>query len=114
MNKTSITITIFFLFVGHTKAQQTFSATEFKSKLNKTGTLCDTVYSVKIISDTLTWLNMGANYPDQKFTVAVKGNKISLDWANLKGKRLCVTGVFLLYKERPQIEIAEPEQINVQ
>ena len=114
MNKILTAIALFFFFAGTAKAQQTFSAAEFLKKLNKTGTLCDTVYSVKIISDTLTWLNMGGNYPNQKYTVAVKGNKISLDWTNIKGKRLCVTGVFLLYKETPEIEIAEPEQINVQ
>ena len=114
MNKIFTLIALFILLTGTAKAQQTFSAAEFKKKLNKTGTLCDTVYSVKIISDTLTWLSMGASYPKQKYIVAVKGNKISLDWANLKGKHLCVTGVFLLNEERPEIDIAEPEQINVQ
>lgn len=95
-------------------AQKTFSAENFTKNLGKTGTICDTVYSLHIVSDTLTLSNMGGLYPRQKFTVAVKGNKITLDWANLKGKRLCITGVFELYKERPEIEIAQPEQVSVQ
>ena len=101
-------------FEATASAQQKFSAEDFNKKLGKTGTLCDTIYSLKIVSDTLTLLNMGAAYPNQKYTVAVKGNKITLDWANLKGKPLCVTGVFILYKGKPEIEIAEPERINEQ
>ncbi len=95
-----------------TSAQQAFSNEYFTKKLGKTGTLCDTVYSVRIMSDTLTLMNMGGVYPNQKYTIAVKGTKISLDWANMKGKPLCVTGVFELYKNRAEIVIALPEQIN--
>jgi hypothetical protein len=95
-------------------AQQTFSTTEFNKNLGKTGTLCDTVYSLKIVSDTLTLLNMGGAYPNQKYTIAVIGNQITLDWTNIKGKHLCVTGVFELYKGRPEIEIADPKRINMQ
>jgi hypothetical protein len=94
-------------------AQKTFSAEDFTKNLGKTGTICDTVYSLHIVSDTLTVLNMGAPYPGQKFMVAVKGNKITLDWASLKGKRLCITGVFELKNKKPEIEIAQPEQVNV-
>ncbi len=93
-------------------AQQSFSNEYFTKKLGKTGTLCDTVYSVRIMSDTLTLMNMGGAYPNQKYTIAVKGTKISLDWANMKGKPLCVTGVFEMFKNRPEIVIALPEQIN--
>ncbi len=97
-----------------TKAQDTkFSVPEFSKKLGKTATLCDTVYSLKIVNDTLTLLNMGGVYPNQKYTVAVRGNKVNLNWAILKGKPLCVTGVFIMYKERPEIEVTEPDQINV-
>lgn len=102
------------LFTGSVAAQQKFSAADFNKNLGKTGTLCDTIYSLRIVSDTLTLLNMGGVYPNQKYTVAIKGNKVSLDWTNLKGKPLCVTGVFMLYKERPEIEITQPEKINVQ
>ncbi|MES2266676.1 MAG: hypothetical protein V4520_07940 [Bacteroidota bacterium] len=91
---------------------QTFSAEDFKANLGKTKTLCDVVSSVKIFSDTLTLINMGGNYPNQKYTIAVKGNKITLDWANLKGKIMCVTGVFEMHKNRPEIVAAQPGQIE--
>jgi hypothetical protein len=113
MKKLILVIAVFTAFIGTAAAQQAFSAANFNKNLGKTGTLCDTVYSLKIVSDTLTLLNMGAAYPNQKYTVAIKGNKISLDWTNLKGKPLCVTGVFILYKERPEIEITEPDRINI-
>jgi hypothetical protein len=92
---------------------QTFNAEEFKSNLGKTKTLCDVVSSVKIFSDTLTLINMGGNYPNQKYTIVVKGNKITLDWANLKGKNMCVTGVFEMHKNRPEIVAAQPDQIVI-
>ncbi len=105
-------VLILFSTLSFTASAQKFSTEEFKKNLGKTGTLCDTVYSLHIFSDTLTLLNMGGAYPNQKYTVAIKGNKITLDYTNLKGKPLCVTGVFIMYKNRPEIDIAEPDQIN--
>jgi hypothetical protein len=107
-------ISFFFLAISASAlAQNRFSTEDFSKHLGKTGTLCDTVYSLKIFSDTLTLLNMGGVYPNQKYTVAIKGNKITLDWTTLKGKPLCVTGVFEMYKGRPEIEITDPEKINM-
>ena len=114
MKKIIFSALVFVAFTATAFAQETtFSATEFNKKLGKTGTLCDTIYSLHIVSDTLTLLNMGAAYPNQKYTVAIKGNKIALDWTKLKGKPICVTGVFELYKGKPEIEIAEPNRINM-
>ena len=106
---------ILFVFIAafaFKASAQSFNAQEFNANLGKTKTLCDVVSSVKIFSDTLTLINMGGNYPNQKYTIAVKGNKITLDWANLKGKTMCVTGVFELHKNRPEIVAAQPGQIE--
>ncbi|MFD0766987.1 hypothetical protein ACFQZI_19165 [Mucilaginibacter lutimaris] len=111
MKKIFILFVVLAAFSLKTSAQ-TFSAEEFKANLGKTKTLCDVVSSVKIFSDTLTLINMGGNYPNQKYTIAVKGNKITLDWANLKGKTMCVTGVFEMHKNRPEIVAAQPGQIE--
>jgi hypothetical protein len=114
MKKLIFSTLVFVAFTATAFAQETrFSATEFNKKLGKTGMLCDTIYSLHIVSDTLMLLNMGAAYPNQKYTVAIKGNKITLDWTKLKGKPICVTGVFELYKGKPEIEIAEPDRINM-
>jgi len=113
MKKILTAALLFVLYIGSATAQERFSEADFNKRLGKTGTLCDTIYSLKIVSDTLTLLNMGGAYPNQKYTIAVKGNKINLNWAGLKGKPLCVTGVFILYKGRPEIEVAEPDRINM-
>jgi hypothetical protein len=112
MKKLILAAFLVIAIAGTATAQQKFSAAEFNKNLGKTGTLCDTIYSLHIFSDTLTLLNMGGAYPNQKYTVAIKGNKITLNWTNLKGKPLCVTGVFELYKGKPEIEVSEPERIN--
>jgi hypothetical protein len=113
MKKLILAAFLIVAFAGTAAAQQTFSATEFNKNLGKNGTLCDTIYSLRVVSDTLTLLNFGGVYPNQKYTVAVKGNKINLDWSTMKGKPLCVTGVFILYKGRPEIEVTEPDRINM-
>jgi len=112
MKKLILLFTITISFAASASAQKRFSADDFAKNLGKTGTLCDTVYSLRVVSDTLTLLNMGGVYPNQKYTVAIKGNKVTLDYTNLKGKPLCVTGVFLMYKNKPEIQVSQPEQIN--
>jgi hypothetical protein len=117
--KKSLLIILLVMGLGFTsKAQQTamkqtIDLADSKSHLGKIVTLCDIVYGVKIVSDTLTLLNMGAAFPNQKFTIAVKGNKLQLDWVNLKKKYLCVTGVLELYKNTLQIVASEPTQVTV-
>jgi len=108
----SFLLTTGFAFTA--KAQQKpLAPTEYKDHIGKEATLCDTVYGVKIFSDTLTLLNMGGNYPNQKFTIAIKGNKLQLDWVNLKRKHVCVTGLLELYKNSLEIVASEPNQITV-
>jgi hypothetical protein len=111
MKKIIILLIILTAFAFTTRAQ-TFSAADFNNNLGKTGTLCDRVSSIKIYSDTLTLISMGGNHTNQKYVIAVKGNKITLDWANLKGKQMCVTGVFELRNGRPAIVAAQPNQIE--
>ncbi|MDB4926358.1 hypothetical protein [Mucilaginibacter sp.] len=113
MKKLVLLFALVVCFSAKVKAQQTIDFIDFKKHIGKTATLCDTVYSVKVFNDTLTLINMGGNFPNQKFIIAIKGNKISLDWANLKKKHLCVTGVLELYKNTLQIVASEPNQIVV-
>ncbi len=95
-------------------AQEVFKAEEFDKHLGKTGSLCDTVKSLKIVNDTLTMLYMVNSYPNQKYTVYITGTKINLDWTSIKGKKLCLTGVFELYNKEPGIQVAEPDRVTIQ
>ena len=113
MKKLILTALMTTAFAGTVKAQNKFNAAGFKAGLGKTGTLCDTVYSLKIVSDTLTLLNMGGIYPHQKYTIAIKGNKVTLDLPNIKRKAICVTGVFEMFKDQPEVVVSRAEQFEV-
>lgn len=113
MKKILLSALLLTIFAGAANAQHAFNAADFKANLGKTGTLCDTVYSLKIVSDTLTLLNMGAAFPHQKYTIAVKGNKTTLDLPHIKGKAVCVTGVFEMFKNQPEVIASRPEQFEV-
>ena len=79
MKRLTLTTLILLAFAGAASAQEAFSTTEFNKKLGKTGILCDTIYSLHIVSDTLTLLNMGGAYPNQKYTIAIIGNNFTFD-----------------------------------
>ena len=101
------------LFANGKLFAQQFNVEEFNKNLGKKGTLCDVVKSLRIVNDTLTLLNMGDVYPRQHYTIVIRGNKINLDWTKITGKTVCATGVFEIYKNQPQIAVADPLLINV-
>jgi len=62
-----------------------------------------------------TFINLGAPYPDQVFTIVIWGD----DRPNFKpppeswqGKRLCVTGRIKLYRGTPEVIAYGPDQIQ--
>jgi hypothetical protein len=113
MKKILLPAFLVFALAGTASAQHAFNTAGFKNNLGKTGTLCDTVYSLKVVNDTLTLLNMGGAYPKQKYTVAIKGKNITLDLPHIKGKQVCVTGIFEMFKEEPEVAVRQPEQFEV-
>lgn len=99
-------------FACGASAQEKFNLNFFVSHVGKKITLCDTCYSFKILNDTVTMLNMGGRYPDQKFTVVVTGHEIQLNTDSIVGKYICVTGDASVYKGRPEVMIYHPNQIE--
>ena len=81
----NILFTLLFIcgFAGVSAAQQKFSTTDFNSKIGKTGTLCDTIYSLKIVNDNPHPAQYGWRISKPEVHLAaIKGNKKSpLDWA---------------------------------
>jgi hypothetical protein len=113
MKKFLLIAFIFSAFAFKASAQsEKFSLTDFKKNVGKKVTLCDTVYSYKIFSDTLTMINMGGKYPNQKYTIVVTGKEIQLNYDGLKGKHICVTGDLSMYKDKPEIMIYHTNQIE--
>ena len=98
-----------------TQAQQKpeqYNVNQFIKHVGKKITMCETVYSFKILNDTVTMLNMGGEYPNQKFTVVVSGREIQLNYDDLKGKHICVTGDTSMYKNHPEVLIYHEDQIQ--
>jgi hypothetical protein len=101
-----------FTFSLAASAPEKFSVNDFEKHVGKKATLCDTVYSFKILSDTVTILNMGGKYPYQKFTIVVTGKEIVLNYDHIKGKHICATGDVSLYNNKPEVLIYHPDQIE--
>ena len=115
MKKLSLLLIIIAAFACKTFAQQkpeNYNVNQFVKHVGKKITMCETVYSFKILNDSLTMLNMGGEYPNQRFTVVVTGKEIELNYDGLKGKHICVTGDTSIYKGRPEVLIYHPDQIQ--
>ena len=81
-------------------------------------TVCYKVFGGKFLEGSqITFLNLGAAYPDQKISVVIKGG----DRSKFKQapelifdqKTICVTGSFQMYKGKPEIIVKNPGQIVV-
>lgn len=111
MKKLLLPVLLVCLFARNSSAQEKFSLADFEKHVGKKITLCETVYSYKIFNDSLTMLNMGGNYPNQRFTLVVTGKEIQLNFDDIKGKHICVTGDTSTYMGRPEVLIYHPNQL---
>lgn len=98
-------------------AQTKIPAKDASNYVGKTVTICDKVFSTKLIAGSnMTLLNLGGSYPNQLLTVMIKGTDRSKfkgqPEVDFKGKDVCVTGVVVLYKDKPEIVVSNPEQIK--
>jgi micrococcal nuclease len=97
--------------------QTKISAKEAASHIGETVTVCDKVYSTKLIDGSnMTLLNLGDYYPKQLLTVVIKGKDRSkfkdAPETYFKGKNVCVTGKIVDYKGNPEVVVNEPSAIN--
>jgi len=116
MKKLLFLLIIISAFTIKTQAQkpkpENYNVNQFLNHVGKKITMCETVYSFKILNDSVTMLNMGGEYPNQRFTVVVTGKEIQLNFDDLKGKHICVTGDTSMYKKRPEVLIYNRDQIE--
>jgi hypothetical protein len=80
-------------------------ASEYEGKLVY---ICSKVYSTKVLdSNGMTFLNVGADYPDSPLTVVIYSDKLQnfsfkpSDY--YKGKTICIIGRIKIYKGKPEI-----------
>jgi len=81
--------------------------------------ICSKIYGGKYLEQTKgssTFLNVGGNYPDAPLTLVI-WNDVRKQFKYmpediLKGKDVCIYGKIILYKNKPEIVISNPNQIQ--
>jgi DNA/RNA endonuclease YhcR with UshA esterase domain len=102
------------------QAGTVLSPAEATKKVNEKVTV---EMEVKSVGNKDNWfLNSESDYKsDKNFTVFIpkevvekfKKNKIEDPEAQFKGKTIQVTGTVILYEKKPEIKVAEPDQIKI-
>ncbi|MBS1527007.1 MAG: hypothetical protein JST19_15235 [Bacteroidetes bacterium] len=110
---------LFIALGGLTASAQTKIAAKDAAKhLNQTVSICDKIYSSKLIENTgMVLLDMGDRHPNQYLTVVIKGEDKAKFHANAeeyyKGRDVCVTGKLIDYKGKPEIIVSSPDDLKL-
>lgn len=90
-------------------------ASEYEGKLVQ---ICSKVYSTKVLdSNGMTFLNVGADYPDSPLTIVIYSDKLQnfsfkpSDY--YKGKTICLKGKIKIYKGKPEIIVSNESEIQI-
>ena len=104
-------------------AQKQIKLEEAKNHIGDSVTLAGVIYDIKVFEDddkkpTLALVNLGAAYPNQIVTIAVrpelyKNTTMVFPDQRFKGDLANVTGKLELYKGKPQIIIYSPDQLHI-
>jgi hypothetical protein len=88
---------------------------EVGKHLNEIVTTTGTIVSTRLIeSNQMTLLNVGADNPNQDFTIVIKSDdrsKFGKPDVGLKGKTVTVTGKVADYHGKPEIFVSDPSQV---
>ncbi len=100
--------------------QETISPEDAAKYIGQEKTVCGKVASTQyapIINEQPTSLHLNKPYPNQVFTVLIRGSdrgKFEKPPETLySGKEICVTGMIKSYQGRPEIIVKKPAQITV-
>jgi S1/P1 Nuclease len=103
--------------VSHSATITAFDAT---GHVGETLTVCGKVFGGKYLENSKgapTLINMGADYPDNPFTVVIYGSDrggFTYQPENyLPGKTICVTGLIKRFKGKPEIVVTRQDQIRL-
>jgi hypothetical protein len=104
-------------------AQKQIKLEEAKNHIGDSVMMSGVIYDIKVFEDddkkpTLALINLGAAYPNQIVTIAVrpelyKNTGIVFPDQRFKGDLANVTGKIELYKGKPQIIIHSAEQLHI-
>jgi len=97
----------------------TLTASEAKSHVGSTATVCGKVITPKYATSTKgqpTFLNFDKAYPNQEFTVVIWGSdraKFGTPEVTYNGKTICATGKIQEYRDGVEIVASDPKQISL-
>lgn len=117
--KKIILVNVFALFFAFTaSAQKVISASDAAKHINEKVTICEKVFSSKLITPSnMTFLDLGGFHPNELLTVVIKGEDRSkfkdAPDEYFKGRNICVTGIVIDYKGKPEIVVSDPGQIKI-
>ena len=100
-------------------AQEKVEEANLQNYINKNVEYCDKVFGTFVSKGEkqVILLNLGANYPDHKLTVAIfSESQKNFDYKPdefLKDKTICVKGKLILYKGKPEIIVKNQKQIEI-
>lgn len=103
------------------KVKTSITADEARDHAQETNTVCDVVASTKYSEKSkakLTFLDLSRPYPNQPFAAVIPNaarSKFKRPPEELfKGKTICVTGLIIINREKPQIVVDDPSQIEIE
>ncbi len=116
MKKSFCLTIISFIFTFTAYCQTTIPIDSAKVYVGKTVTVCSHVFGIKA-TDKVVLINLGAAYPASPLTIAI----LAKDFANFttppaefyKNKKLCVTGIVELFKNKAEIVVSKPTDISL-
>lgn len=85
--------------------------TNVKNSIGKNVIVVGKVYSTKDIGS-MVLVNLGAAYPNQLLTVALKGNAKTLS-DKITGKTVTIEGTVINYKGKPEIIVTDPGKVKI-
>jgi DNA/RNA endonuclease YhcR with UshA esterase domain len=101
------------------RAQHHFTASEARTHVGETATICGEVVSTRFAASAKghpTFLNLEKPYPGQIFTIVIWGedrSKFGTPEKTYRGKHLCVTGRIRDYRGMPEVIATERGQLRV-
>lgn len=118
MKKIFLLIPLMALFAFTASAQKVIATKDAAKHIGEKVTVCDKVFSTKLITPSnMTFLDLGGFHPNQLITVVIKGEDRG-KFKNppedyYKGKNVCVTGMIIDYKGKPEIVVSDSTQIKI-
>jgi len=115
-----LAIFCFAITIVHADENSMISASDASKYVGQKKTVCGKIASTKYLSSNSrqpTFLNLDKAYPDQIFTIVIWGS----DRKNFPkppetayaDQKLCVTGTITNYKDKPEIVVNSPGQIQI-